>query len=280
MGKGCLEYYFVKFVRTKRRGGSKPSSTNHKPNSFEYSPEDNSRGFWKENLLKITGKRQKGPSYTVSPKLLPRLVGCPYLLSLVVRKLGSLVDLPRMTTYEYFNKWDKFDVEKELDKVDEDEVKEDKERSKNSLSKRKENVENGALGTALADAEALEAQARVAALKASKSRRRKKGKGSNSTDIADGVGSEARVRELLERAEVAKKKSSALKAALSTRDTARDFLRGNEASPAKALQCAELALKNVIELEQNFPEFLETNDDIDAMNEVLRRFFLAHCQKP
>ena len=173
-----------------------------------------------------------------------------------------------MSTYEYFNKWDKYDVEKELDKVDEEEKKQEREKSKASRSKQKASVEIGALGTAVADAEALEAQARVAALKASKPRRRRKVAG---TKPADGVTmgpDETRVQELLERAEAAKKKSAALKSALDTRDTARDLLRGDDASPEEALRCAELALKTVIELEQSFPEFMETSDDIDAMNKV------------
>ncbi|KAF4322279.1 hypothetical protein JM18_003468 [Phytophthora kernoviae] len=64
--------------------------------------------------------------------------------------------------------WAKFDVEKELERVDETEHREDQEKQQLKQVHAKENVETSAFQAAQQSADVLAAQAAVAALKAKK----------------------------------------------------------------------------------------------------------------
>ncbi|RLM96908.1 hypothetical protein BBO99_00004115 [Phytophthora kernoviae] len=163
--------------------------------------------------------------------------------------------------------WAKFDVEKELERVDETEHREDQEKQQLKQVHAKENVETSAFQAAQQSADVLAAQAAVAALKAKKRVRRGKGnvnEGENSdTNFQEGDGEIEKAAKLQTQAMLFSRKQKLLQQIMENRRLGDAIVRGKEEKKdwKQAKKSFEAALIATKKLEELSPELLKAEEE-------------------
>ncbi|POM76803.1 Hypothetical protein PHPALM_5928 [Phytophthora palmivora] len=148
--------------------------------------------------------------------------------------------------------WAKFDVEKELERVDENEQLEAQQKQKLKLIRAKESVETSATHAAQQSADILAAQAAVAALKAKKTR---KGRGKTSHATGD-----EKVRKLQTQAALFETKHQLLQEIMENRRLG-DKLLARDENWKEAQVHFERALNAVEKLKELAPELLNMEEE-------------------
>ncbi|KAK1941341.1 Receptor expression-enhancing protein 5 [Phytophthora citrophthora] len=156
--------------------------------------------------------------------------------------------------HDSYAAWAKFDVEAELERVDEVERRTDQHKHQIKQVQAKENVESSATQAAQQSADILAAQAAVAALKAKK--RVRKGRKDDSTEVMTEAAK--KVVELQTRAALFAQKHELLQQIMENRRLG-DKTLANKKGEAKLL--FEKALTAIVKLEKLSPELLKAEEE-------------------
>jgi tetratricopeptide (TPR) repeat protein len=157
--------------------------------------------------------------------------------------------------------WAKFDVEKELERVDEAEQREAKHKQQHKQLQAKESVVSSATQQAQQSADVLAAQAAVAALKAKKRGRKSRGKDSSDAKPVAEEQEAQNAAKLQTQAVLFAKKHELLQQIMENRRLGDKALQDNEKDWNKAEKLFETALEATKRLEELAPELLKAEED-------------------
>ncbi|KAG6617797.1 Tetratricopeptide repeat-containing domain [Phytophthora cinnamomi] len=160
--------------------------------------------------------------------------------------------------------WAQFDVEKELERVDQAEQREQQHKQQLRQERAKQSVESSATQAAQQSADILAAQAAVAALKAKKRVRRGRAAAAEEEEESSGAeadGGAQKAAKLQAQAALFARKHELLQQVMESRRLGQELLSAEQKNCAEAQKAFETALDAVKRLEELAPELLKAEEE-------------------